>query len=45
VLAVEAVRRLRSSGQRARRLEDGVREWRARGLAISSESGSAAASK
>lgn len=34
VLAVEAVRRLRASGRRARRLEDGVREWTARGLPI-----------
>ena len=32
VLAVEAVRLLRSSGRNARRLEDGVREWSARGL-------------
>jgi len=34
VLAVEAVRRLRASGRRARRLEDGVREWTARGLPV-----------
>ncbi len=34
VLAVEAVRLLRASGRRARRLEDGVREWGARGLPI-----------
>jgi rhodanese-related sulfurtransferase/DNA-binding transcriptional ArsR family regulator len=37
VLAVEAVRILRASGRRARRLEDGVREWRARGLSLSHE--------
>jgi len=29
---IEAVRLLRSSGRKARRLEDGVREWSARGL-------------
>ncbi len=40
VLAVEAVRRLRASGRRARRLEDGVREWRARGLPLEGEEAS-----
>lgn len=35
VLSVEAVRVLRASGRRARRLEDGVREWSARGLSTS----------
>lgn len=30
VLAVEAVRQLRATGRRARRLEEGVREWSAR---------------
>ncbi|MDP3775359.1 MAG: metalloregulator ArsR/SmtB family transcription factor [Gemmatimonadales bacterium] len=34
VLAVEAVQRLRREGFRAVRLEDGVPEWRARGLAV-----------
>ena len=34
VLAVEAVRLLRASGRRAHRLEDGVREWSARGLPL-----------
>lgn len=34
VLAVDAVRALRRSGRRARRLEDGVREWKARGRPI-----------
>ncbi len=34
VLALEAVRALRASGRRARRLEDGVREWSARGFPI-----------
>jgi rhodanese-related sulfurtransferase len=37
VLAVDAVRALRASGRRARRLEDGVREWVARGLPVSRE--------
>lgn len=39
VLAVEAVRLLRASGRRARRLEDGVREWSARGLPITTTEG------
>jgi rhodanese-related sulfurtransferase/DNA-binding transcriptional ArsR family regulator len=34
VLAVEAVRLLRRHGWRARRLEDGVREWAERGLPV-----------
>lgn len=34
VLALEAVRALRASGRRARRLEDGVLDWKARGLAV-----------
>ncbi|MEQ8727503.1 MAG: metalloregulator ArsR/SmtB family transcription factor [Sandaracinaceae bacterium] len=34
VLAVEAVRLLRSSGRKARRLEEGVREWGARGFPV-----------
>jgi rhodanese-related sulfurtransferase/DNA-binding transcriptional ArsR family regulator len=37
VLAIEAVRLLRASGRRARRLEDGVREWRGRGFPIEPE--------
>jgi rhodanese-related sulfurtransferase/DNA-binding transcriptional ArsR family regulator len=37
VLAVEAVRALRASGRRARRLEDGVREWSARGFPTTHE--------
>lgn len=37
VLAIEAVKMLRGSGRRARRLEDGVREWSARGFSISRE--------
>ncbi|WP_053231778.1 ArsR/SmtB family transcription factor [Sandaracinus amylolyticus] len=37
VLAVDAVRALRASGRRARRLEDGVRDWAARGLPVSRE--------
>lgn len=40
VLALEAVRALRASGRRARRLEDGVREWSARGLPLAGEEGS-----
>ena len=34
VLAVEAVRLLKAKGFRARRLEDGVPEWRAQGLPV-----------
>jgi len=34
VMAVDAVRQLRAAGRRARRLEDGVHEWRARGGAV-----------
>jgi rhodanese-related sulfurtransferase/DNA-binding transcriptional ArsR family regulator len=34
VLSLEAVRVLRASGRRARRLEDGVHEWRARGFPV-----------
>ena len=34
LLSVEAVRLLRQQGLRARRLEDGVQEWRARGLPL-----------
>lgn len=34
VMALEAVRFLRARGFRARRLEDGVREWAARGLPL-----------
>lgn len=34
VFAVEAVRRLRAAGRRASRLEEGVREWRERGLPV-----------
>ncbi|MCA9605672.1 MAG: ArsR family transcriptional regulator [Myxococcales bacterium] len=37
VLAAEAVRRLRASGRKARRLEEGVHEWRARGLPVEGE--------
>ena len=37
VLAIEAVKMLRGSGRRARRLEDGVREWSARGFSVSRE--------
>ncbi|MBZ0117411.1 MAG: metalloregulator ArsR/SmtB family transcription factor [Sandaracinaceae bacterium] len=37
VLAVEAVRVLRASGRRARRLADGVNEWSARGLPVQHE--------
>jgi rhodanese-related sulfurtransferase/DNA-binding transcriptional ArsR family regulator len=34
VMAIDAVELLRSAGYRAERLEDGVADWRARGLAI-----------
>lgn len=34
VLALEAVRMLRASDRRARRLEDGVHEWRSRGYSL-----------
>jgi rhodanese-related sulfurtransferase len=34
VMAIEAVQLLRSRGLRASRLEDGVADWRARGLAV-----------
>lgn len=34
VFAIEAVKLLRSRGYKARRIEDGVAEWRARGLPI-----------
>ncbi|MCC7537281.1 MAG: ArsR family transcriptional regulator [Deltaproteobacteria bacterium] len=40
VLAVEAVKMLRRSGRRAYRLEDGVREWSARGLPLARTEGS-----
>ncbi len=41
VLAIEAVRILRSKGYRAMRLEDGVPDWRARGLAVETGAGRA----
>jgi len=45
VLAVEAVSRLRARGFRALRLEDGIPDWRSRGLpvAVGGEAGGAAA--
>jgi rhodanese-related sulfurtransferase len=33
-MAIDAVELLRSAGYRAERLEDGVADWRARGLEI-----------
>ena len=40
VLAVEAVERLRTRGFRAVRLDEGVHEWRARGLPVAAGEGS-----